>query len=258
MKKLGGKSFWIILSISIVSLIILTVGVILLTRENSKEFYSAGYIINSTTTKSNKIYFKDNTVYKENVFDEYVFKDNDNKEVSTKKDNFIHYLDNSLSFMKNGVILDLDNINTSLVPYYNITDKSIIKYNNGSYYIENQDKTLIFGNFLGKITDNKYIVTGSDIKIKLAGSNEAISGNYFEILFVEDGVVKIENQEGSYQTVSDGSTIYVGDKIKIDLGTKNVYLDDNSRLSLNEMTIDGNENIDIKPSDGKVKDDKQW
>ena len=208
MKKLGGKSFWIILSISIVSLIILTVGVILLTRENSKEFYSAGYIISSSATKSDKLYFKDNTVYKENVFDEYVFKDSDNKEVSTKKDNFIHYLDNSLSFMKNGVILDLDNINTSLVPYYNITDKSIIKYNNGSYYIENQDKTLIFGNFLGKITDNKYIVTGSDIKIKLAGSNEAISGNYFEILFVEDGVVKIENQEGSYQTVSDGSTNY--------------------------------------------------
>lgn len=52
MKKLGGKSFWIILSISIVSLIILTVGVILLTRENSKEFYSAGYIISSSATKT--------------------------------------------------------------------------------------------------------------------------------------------------------------------------------------------------------------
>lgn len=32
-----------------------------------------------------------------------------------------------------------------------------------------------------------------------------------------------------------------------------------SKLSLSEMTIDGNENIDIKPSDGKVKsnDDKK-
>ncbi len=103
----------------------------------------------------------------------------------------------------------------------------------------------MFGNFLGKITDNKYIVVGKDIKIKLAGSNETVSGDYFEILFVEDGVVKIENQEGSYQTVSDGTTIYVGNNIKIDLGDKNVYLDDNSRLSLNEMTIDGNENINI-------------
>ncbi len=257
MKKIGGKSFWIILSISIVTLIILTVGVIFLTRENSKEFYSAGYIISSSTTKSDKIYFKDNTVYKENVFNEYVFKDTDNNEVSTDKNNFIHYLDNSLSFMKKGVILDLDNINTSLIPYYNITDKSIIKYNNGGYYIENADKTLIFGNFLGKITDNKYIVVGKDIKVKLAGSNEAISGDYFEILFVEDGVVKIENQEGSYQTVSDGSTIYIGEKIKIDLGEKNVYLENNNKLSLNEMTIDGNENIDITPSDNKVKKDDE-
>ena len=208
MKKIGGKSFWIILVISIVALIILTIGVIFLTRKSSKEFYSAGYIINSTASKSDKLYFKDNTVYKENVFEEYVFKNVDNKEVNVDKNNFIHYLDNSLSFMKNGVILDLDNISTSLVPYYNITDASIIKYNNGGYYIETSDKTLVFGNFLGKITDNKYIVVGKDIKIKLAGSNETVSGDYFEIFFVEDGVVKIENQEGSYQTVSDGTTIY--------------------------------------------------
>lgn len=49
----------------------------------------------------------------------------------------------------------------------------------------------------------------------------------------------------------------MGNNIKIDLGDKNVYLDDNSKLSLNEMTIDGNENINITPSDGKVKDDKK-
>lgn len=256
MKKIGGKSFWIILIISIVSLIILTVGVIFLTRKNSKEFYSAGYIISSSATKSDKLYFNDNTVYKENVFNEYVFKNTEDKEVTTDKNNFIHYLDNSLSFMKNGVILDLDNINTSLVPYYNITDASIIKYNNGGYYIETADKTLTFGNFLGKITDNKYIVVGKDIKIKLAGSNDVVSGDYFEILFVEDGVVKIENQEGSYQTVSDDTVIYVGNKIKINLGDKNVLLDEEKKLSLNEMTIDGNENINIVPDEGKVKEEK--
>lgn len=259
MKKIGGKNFWIILGISIISLIILTIGVIFLTMKSSKEFYSAGYIISSSATKSDKLYFNDNTVYKENVFDEYVFKNSDNKEVSVDKNNFIHYLDNSLSFMKNGVILDLDNINTSLIPYYNITDASIIQYNNGGYFIETADKTLMFGNFLGKITDNKYIVVGKDIKIKLAGSDDALSGNYFEILFVEDGVVKIENQEGSYQTVSEGTIIYVGDKIKINLGDKSVVSGDDTKLTLDEMTIDGDENINITPNDNKVKrnDDKQ-
>ena len=253
MKKiLSDKSFWIILIISLVSLIVLTIGVVFLTKKNTKEFYSAGYIINSTANKSDKYYFDNDTVYKENIFDEYVFVDVDNKEVSTSKDNFIHYLDNSLSFMKNGVILDLDNFNENIVPYYNITDKSIIKYNNGGYYVETADKTLVFGNFLGRIADNKYIVAGNNIKVKLAGNDESVSGDYFEILFVENGIVKVENQEGSYQTVSDGTIIYIGDDIKINLGDKNVIYGDNVKLSLSELTIDGNENIDIVPEEGLV------
>ena len=255
MKKIGDKNFWIILILSIITLIALTIGVIFLTRKSSKEFYSAGYIINSTTTKSNKYYFNDNTIYKENVFGEYTFKDVDNKEVSTSKDNFIHYLDNSLSFMKNGVILDLDNFNEKIVPYYNVTDKIILKYNNGGYTIEANDKTLVFGNLLGRITDNKYIILGSDIRIKLSGNEEPVKGKYFELLFVEDGIVKVENNEGSYQTTTEGTTIFVGDNIKIDLGTKKVFYGEEEKLTLDEMTIDGNENIDIDTS--KVKEENK-
>lgn len=251
-KMMKDKSFWLILVISIVTLIALIVGVIFLTRQNSREFYSAGYIIDSTASKSDKYYFSDKTVYKENVFNEYVFKDVDNKEVSTAKDNFIHYLDNSLSFMKNGVILDLDNFNQNIAPYYNITDKSIIKYNNGGYYIETADKTLVFGNFLGRITDNKYIVVGNDISVKLAGNDKPVEGSYFEILFVEDGIVKIENQEGSYQTISEGTVIYIGDNIKIDLGDKSLNYGEEAKLNLTELTIDGNENIDIVPEEELV------
>ena len=73
MRKIGGRNFWIILIISIVSLIVLTIGVVFLTKSAEKEFYSAGYIINSTATKTDKYYFSDDTVYKENVFEEYVF-----------------------------------------------------------------------------------------------------------------------------------------------------------------------------------------
>ena len=255
MGRIKDKSFWIILSLSVITLIILTVGVIFLTRKSSKEFYSAGYIINSTATKSSKYYFNDNTVYKENVFNEYTFKDVDNKEVTTNKENFIHYLDESLSFMKNGVILDLDNFNQKLVPYYNVTDKVILKYSNGGYIVETADKTLIFGNLLGRITDNKYIVIGNDIRIKLAGNEEPVKGKYFELLFVEDGIVKVENNEGSYQTTTEGTTIYVGDKIKIELGSKKVFYDEEEKLTLDEMTIDGNENINLDTS--KVKDNNK-
>lgn len=257
MKKIiKDRSFWLILVVSIISLAALTTGAVLLTRMNTKQFYASGYIISSDATKSSTYYFDDNTTYRENILNEYVFKDIDDKEVTTSKDNFIHYLDNSLSFMKNGVILDLDNFNETLVPYYNITDKSIIENNNGGYYVETADKTLVFGNFLGRITDDKYIIVGNDVRVRLAGNDEFVRGDYFEILFFDAGVVKIENQEGSYQTITDGTVIYVGDNIEINLGDKSVSYGGEVKLSLGELTIDGNENIDITPSDGKVKDDE--
>lgn len=255
MKKVRNKSFWLILILSIVTLIALIIGVIFLTRKSSKEFYNAGYIISSTASENAKYYFDENTTYKENIFNEYIFKDVDNNEVTTSKDNFIHYLDGSLSFMKNGVILDLDNFNEKLVPYYNVTDDVILKYNNGGYIVENSDKTLTFGNLLGRITDDKYIVLGSDVRIKLAGNEEAVKGKYFELLFVEDGIVKVENNEGSYQTTTEGTVIFVGDNIKIDLDSKKVFYDEEEKLILDEMTINGNENINIDTS--KVKEDNK-
>ena len=71
------------------------------------------------------------------------------KEVSSSKNNFIHYSDNSLSFMKKGVILDLDNLSTTLVPYYNITDKVINKVVPSNLI---DDKTNILINTSGSFT----------------------------------------------------------------------------------------------------------
>ena len=67
-------------------------------------------------------------------------------------------------------------------------------------------------------------------------------------------IVKVENNEGSYQTTTEGTTIFAGDKIKIELGSKKVFYDEEEKLTLDEMTIDGNENINLDTS--KVKDNK--
>ena len=63
---------------------------------------------------------------------------------------------------------------------------------------------------------------------------------------VENGIVKVENQEGSYQTVSEGTIVYVGDNIKINLGDETVNYGEETKLTLSELTINGDENIDIK------------
>lgn len=246
-----GKSFIFILGISIVTLIILVLGSIFFAKDNSLAFSGDGYII---TTNSEKVYFKSGTTYKENLNKEYAFVDDNKKDVSVSKESFVHYNDNSIGFMKNGAIMDLESANKSIIPYYNITNKSTITYNNGKYYISTANGDLDFTNILGRISDNKYIVAGKGIKLKLPEVITVVEGNYFEITFIEDGIVKIENQEVSYQTTTQDTYIYVGDKIVINLGSMKVVYDGESEMSLSQITIDGNENIDILPDDKAVKE----
>lgn len=251
MKKLLNKKFILILTSTITLLVVLSVAMIFLTKENVKSFNKGGYIIASGVKEeaSVKYYFDEGTSYKTNVNEELVFKDSSGEKVNVLRDNFLHYVDGGIKFLKNGVILDLESLDSALVPYYNITNKSILEYSKGSYYIEAIDKTLAFNNIIGRISDNKFIFAGVNVKLHLSGSNEDVSGDYFEVTYIEDGIIRVENQEVSYQTTAQNSFVLVNDNIRIDLGSKNVYLNDEEKLNLAQMTIDGNENILIESID---------
>lgn len=247
------KRFLFILTISLVSLVALIGGIFIFSKDNSLSFDKEGYILDTSTTRSERYYFNAETKYSENVNDKYEFTDVSNGKVTVEKNNFVHYLDGSMSFLKNGVILDLASVGENIVPYYNITNKSTLEYANKSYFIKTADKVLTLNNFIGRISENKYIVAGKDLTLKLATNEQKLTADYYEIIFVEDGIVKIENQEVSYQMVSDGTYISVGDNVTINLGNKKIYYDSDEKLSLDEMTIDGDENIEIIP-DEKYKD----
>lgn len=250
MKKMFNKKFFLILGSAITLLVVLSVAMIFLTKENTKTFTKEGYIIaTGVEGKSDKYYFDKGTTYKQNISSQLVFKDSSGEKVTVAKDNFMHYTDGGLKFLKNGVIMDLDSLDSEAVPYYNVTDKAVLEYSKKSYFIETIDKTLAFNNLAGRISDNKYIFAGVDIKLQLAGNDNIITGDYFEVIYVEDGIIKVENQEVSYQTTAENSYILANEKVKIDLGNKKIYLDDEEKMSLSQMTIDGNENIEIVPEE---------
>jgi len=257
MKKLFNKRFALILGSTITLLVVLTVAMVFITKGNVKTFTRSGYIIASSKESSTKYYFDEGTSYKKNINSELVFEDTSGEKVNVENSNFLHYIDGGIKFLKNGVIMDLDSVNESIVPYYNITNKSLLEYSKKSYYIETIDKTLAFNNLIGRISENKYIVAGVDINLQLAGNDKEITGDYFEITFVEDGIIKVENQEVAYQTTAQDSYILVGDDVTIDLGVKKVYYNDEERMSLTQMTIDGNENIEIIPTDEDEEDTPQ-
>lgn len=249
MKKLFNSRFLFILATSLIVLIILIVGAFYLFDNDDNTFVKSGYVLNPLSSTSEKYFFDVNVGYHENLSSMIEFIDVDNNDVSILKDSFIHYNDDSLSFLKNGAILDLDSLNgNKAVLFYNITNKSIIEKENNKYVINTASKDIELNNFIGRISDDKYIVVG-DLNLKMAGNSTSIKGDYFEIVYTIEGVVNIENKDHKYQVTATDTYIYIGSDKVLDLGNKKIMVNDVDTMSITSITIDGNENIEIIPSD---------
>ena len=216
MKKLLDNKFLFIVALSLIVLICLGFGAFYLFDDADDVFVKSGYVINPLSAKVEKYFFNEDSSYKENLSSMVVFKDVDDKDVSILKDSFLHYNDGSLSFLKNGAILDLNTIGEGeAVNFYNITSKSIIEKNNSGYVIKNSGNDIKLKNFIGRINDDKYIVVGS-LNAKIPGNEKNISGDYFEIVYTEKGIVNIENKNVKFQVTAEGTLIYAGNVV-IDL-----------------------------------------
>lgn len=223
-----------------------------------KEFVKDGYVLttenNEDNSKTSRYYFSSGTKYKEKYQDKVSFSDVEGDKVSLDNDAFVHYLDNSVSTLKKGVVMDLDSISGSVVKYYNIFPKSLLEKRNDGYFVNNLGKQLKFSNFVVKTSDSKYLVISDKITLFLS-ENQAIDiKGYIELNFIEGDIIRLENQEVSYQTISSDSYIELANDIKIDLGTGNIYVGEEKKVALNQMIIDSNDNVEITPTEEENKE----
>ena len=252
MKKMLDSKFLFILGLSILVLIGLGITAFYLFDDSDNHFIKSGYVINPLSSKVEKYFFEEETSYHENLSSMIEFKDIDNNNVTILRDSFLHYEDGGMSFLKNGAILDLNSINgKEAVSFYNITNESIIEKFNEGYVINTNTHDIRLKNFVGRINDDKYIVVGN-LELKVPGNNTTIKGEYFEIVYTENGIVNIENRENKYQVTAEGTYIYVGD-ILIDLGNKKIAKGKEDIMSITAITINGDENVEIIP---KAKEEK--
>lgn len=238
-----------IILISVVTLGLLVVGAITLYKDNSSSFSGEGYIISSTTKSNTKYYFSANTKYKLNADSDIAFKDNNSKSIAVDQASFVHYLNGNIGYLKRGALVNLDEINSSMLNYYNVTDQNLIESKDSGYSLSVNGNDVNVSAFVGRISDNKYIIAGKDLKLQIPDNSDKITGDYFEVLFIEEGVVKIDNQEASYQVTAQDSYIYVGDNIIINLGNEKIYYDGEAKMLLSQITINGDENINLDVSD---------
>ena len=212
--------------------------------EQSKKvtFSEAGYILDNSTERH---YFYEDETYTTAYNDKITFYDTEGEKVTLSNKNFIHYSSGNIVGLQKGVLLDLNKINDNPIIYYNINANQEIKRVTKRYTVKNLDKDLQFEQAIWKISSNKYIILGNNIKIKLENGTEKDVEGYVEIEYSDNEIINIYTQEFTYQTISSDSYIELDDDIKINLGTKIVSKKDKNKMSLEDMVIDSDDNVTL-------------
>lgn len=248
------KYIFFIVGIGIILAGLLVYNVYNVQKENTKVFEDPGYILQSASSQSQKIdkyYFNADEEYKIKNNQKVIFKDTSGDEVTTGKDNFIHYNNGSISSLKKGVLINLANIEQDPITYYSIAANQVVNKQGDNYWINHLNGRLQFTNLIWKISDTKYLIAGNGMTVSFNdGTTKEING-YLELEYLDNQVIKIYNQEIIYQTISSNVNIKLPDNIEINLQSKTVSKNGETRMNLANMVIDSDDNVEIQEEEEK-------
>ena len=209
-----------------------------------------GFVIGTSSGKeSAKYHFSKDEKYKVNdTKGEVEFTNSEDEDVTVPDASFVHYTDGSISTFKKAVVLNLANVKTDSLQYYNVFNGSIFTKTGDGYQIQYLEQTLSFNDFLVKISDTKYMIVGKNLSIKYGEKEETIADGFLEINYLDGNIIRIENQDLLLQNISTDISIEV-DGIKTDLLNKKIIYNEETKVDLGEITIDSDDNIEIIPDE---------
>ena len=247
---MGKKIFLIVVPILLITAVLFFFGI---TSYQSKyvEFQSDGHFFMNKDNTSEKYYFDSDTKYK-SVGEEILIKNEKSDNITIPQETFIHYKDGSISTFSKAVVLDLDELDDSNYKYYNIYTGTIFMKNSNVYSVNYLNKKLNFTNFLLKINNDKYMIIGKKMTLTIGETVKTIENNYLEITYLDGNIIKIENQELAYQSIDDTVLLELDNGVLLDLRQKNIYRNKEKKLSLGEITVNSDDNIQISSDDNNI------
>ncbi len=253
-KKVNFFLRWWKLGVILITIIILISFLIYITIENQnskiKTFDESGYILQASNSQENtdinRIYFDKEQEYTENYMEQIEFEDVQGNPTTIEQDDFIHYGDGSIGVFKNAVLLNLDEIEKETIVYYTLPVNKTLLKNQDKYTVMNLNDELEFTNLILKISENKYLIASNQITLTLDNGAETKEINgYLEIEYIDNEIIKIYNQELSYQTIASNVNIQIPGDVKVDLSNKIISKANVPLLSMENMVLDSDDNIDI-------------
>lgn len=218
--------------------------------QGTKEFISDGYILDPsdeeyvTDNVDTQYYFSAGAKYKEKYGSQIVFKSSTGDNQTIDSQHFIHYNDGSLGAFTKGVLMDVSEINDSNYGYYSLTQNTVLIKNGNSYEMTSRGEAMNITEFIWKISDTDYMLVSPNITLNIGG-NDVNFSDYVQLTYVDNGIVRLTHQSGTYQTVAADSKLTTQNGTELNLVGKEFIVDGEPVFSLDDMAIDDDSYIDV-------------
>lgn len=254
-----------IITVAVSAAIVLAVIVFLVSQSYgfaSSQFIDDGYILTMAEEETPddsvnvQYYFNKGEKFAKKYPEKIVFKNTDGKKVAADQRNFVHYQTGSMNGLAKSVIMDTDALEEQQISYYSVSTRSVVEKAGGDgYQISNAGETVNLTNFIWKISDNQYMLVSPNIDLCISEEAQQSFDGYVELLYRDEGVVYLVNQDGTYSTVSSDAYLELSNGKRIYMGSKNVSDGEVVLMNLTQMLIDSDDNIEIIP-DEEYKNEK--
>lgn len=211
-------------------------------RSETPSFEAGGYILQGDQEEIKQLSFESGEKYINTLQGSIRFKDSSGNEETVSRESFVHFDDNSVMALSDGVLLDFSDLSENFINNYFITSGLRISEAGGAYTAETTAGSMKFGEHLWKLSEKKYMIESPTLKVHLSGDDVREVSDYVQVSITEDQIIHILTPENLWMTISEDCYIETAGGVKAYPATQ--LIDNGSyRLSLAKLSVSAEDSI---------------
>ncbi|MFI3214278.1 MAG: hypothetical protein R3Y24_13195 [Eubacteriales bacterium] len=235
------KKYIILLATLLLAVVVGITTVALVNQANAKEYFpESGYILGSDDEK--KVSFTKETEFNASQLGTVSFKNLEGDTAVLEAGSFVHMEDGSVMALDDGILLDFSDLSSNFINNYYITRTLSITETGSGYTAETDSGSLTFGEYLWKLSDNKYMICSSAINVYFSDDDIREVSNFVEISVTSDGIVEILTEDNVWMTISDQCYIETANGVRINPLT-HVIDDGTYQITTSKLVVSADDSI---------------
>lgn len=199
-------------------------------------FDTAGYILCGDADEGKWLSFRSGAEYTSTLSGSILFSSPDTGRTTVSKESFAYFDDNSMMALSDGILLDFKDLSDNFINNYYLNAGLRISNAGGTYVAETSTGTMEFGEYLWKLSNQKFVVVSPTLKVHMSDDDVREVNDYVQVTVTNDKVVHLLTPENLWMTISEDCYIETEGGVQIYPVTQLID-NGNYKMSLAKLSV---------------------